>query len=130
MPLRTAVLDPEQPPVFKSDGTQIRNPIRFIQKIANYEGGLFTQNGTPIEDPHAYIASWTARKNGGGHQGSGGSLAPAVTLRPAAPGPFAPVMSAADRESCIMFKTDGTPIKNPVRFVSNIRQYEGGLMTA
>merc|ERR1712217_381468 len=42
--------------MFKSDGTEIKNPAAFVAKITKYEGGLFTSACVEIRIPEAFVA--------------------------------------------------------------------------
>jgi hypothetical protein len=93
--------------LYKSDGSPIWNPVRFVANIEEYDGGLFNADGKEIKNPHKFLESMIQK----------GVL---EAEQPAAPAP----------SSALMYKSDGSEVWNPARYVSKIVDYKGGLFTA
>lgn len=95
--------------LFKEDGTEVRDPIRYVEameKSGGYNGGLFDSRGREIRDPVAYVS-----KMDGAESVASTSYAPA-------------------KRSGALYKKDGTEVKNPVRYIEAMEKtggYNGGL---
>lgn len=110
--------------MYKADGSRIRNPAAFVEKMYVYDGGLVDEDGEEIEDPWAFAKALEE----GGPFGEP-SLETPLPRRPRAAAPV------EHREydsvgSTVMFKADGTPVRNPEAFLSKVANYTGGLFTS
>eukprot|EP00930_Biecheleria_cincta_P083454 TRINITY_DN73028_c0_g1_i1.p1 TRINITY_DN73028_c0_g1~~TRINITY_DN73028_c0_g1_i1.p1 ORF type:complete len:683 (-),score=93.20 TRINITY_DN73028_c0_g1_i1:19-2067(-) len=117
--------------LYKEDGTEIRDPVRYVeamQKSGGYKGGLFDSKGNEIRDPAAYVA----RMGVSAPSQKVSAMVPYENpRRPAAPigGPI----GSGERSGPSLFKEDGTPVKNPARYVEAMEKsggYKGGLFDA
>eukprot|EP00928_Gymnodinium_smaydae_P090414 TRINITY_DN74210_c0_g1_i1.p2 TRINITY_DN74210_c0_g1~~TRINITY_DN74210_c0_g1_i1.p2 ORF type:complete len:394 (-),score=72.93 TRINITY_DN74210_c0_g1_i1:103-1284(-) len=125
--------------LFKADGTAVRDPVAYVagmrRKGGEYEGGLFNSKGEEIRDPDAYVA-WM-----GLGVSSVETTAPRRSLptgradsgpvgRYAKPQPVGMHQDAADA----LYKEDGTPVRDPVAYISGMERkpggYQGGLFNA
>lgn len=88
--------------MFKSDGTPIRDPKKYVARLENYSGDLYDVDGHQIEDPAAFV------------EGLGDTLPVALPTARRSSGPGAPMYAA------VLFKSDGTPIRDPHKYVANL----------
>jgi hypothetical protein len=105
--------------MFKADGTPIKNPKRYVASIEKngYTDPLFDDDGNEIDDPVEFLATM-----------SGGAKANTGEKRKKQ----SPKANGGDSSSALMFKEDGTQIKNPEKYVASIQKngYNYPLFTA
>lgn len=56
---KAAIVDSAGPDIemYTSSGQRIRNPVNYVEKIGQYDGGLFTAEGEEIKYPKAFVAT-------------------------------------------------------------------------
>eukprot|EP00927_Polykrikos_kofoidii_P004364 TRINITY_DN11724_c0_g1_i1.p1 TRINITY_DN11724_c0_g1~~TRINITY_DN11724_c0_g1_i1.p1 ORF type:complete len:408 (+),score=55.14 TRINITY_DN11724_c0_g1_i1:104-1225(+) len=53
--MHESVGQPGECEIYTADGELVRNPIAYVGKLENYEGGLYTADGEEIRNPMAYV---------------------------------------------------------------------------
>jgi len=98
--------------LFKQDGTPVRDPVAYAEGIKRrgYNEVLLDAHGQQIRNPVAYVEKMVARTPGSGvpHSGKVGGVYSSI--------------AASGNGPAVLFKSDGTPIRDPVAFVAGIEQ--------
>jgi len=98
--------------MFKSDGTQIRDPVAYVAKLGKhgveYKGDLVDSEGQLIEDPVTFVKTLGLPP--------GGQPIP----RRSPPGLANASISMDFEDQPVLFKIDGTPIRDPAAYVANL----------
>lgn len=96
--------------LYDADGEPIRDPVAYIAGIQKrgYTKPIHTADGEKIRDPASYLAK---------------SLSQSRTASPKPKGPAkASTNKVGSDEKAVLFKADGTPIRNPAAFVEGIKK--------
>lgn len=125
---------------FKEDGTPIRDPVAYVAGIERrgYKEKLFDKDRNEIKNPVAYVAAMQRRgqlEQGGlthvqvgamqhrapSHQAGGmyAVVVPSQIHTLPARVPF----TKKGAQGGVMFKADGTPVRNPEAFVAGIEKH-------
>mmetsp|Transcript_110246 Transcript_110246/g.311017 ORF Transcript_110246/g.311017 Transcript_110246/m.311017 type:complete len:352 (-) Transcript_110246:140-1195(-) len=102
---------------WKADGTPVRNPSSYVEGIQKrgYNEPLYDANGQVIRDPVAYLAKSV--------QNASNSNAPTASNAKAKPAQAQTQgKGEGDGSGALMFKADGTPVRNPKGFVDGIKK--------
>lgn len=125
--------------MFKADGTAVRDPAAYVAGIRKngYNEPLLDADGNDIEDPESYLQAMqqhgSAKANGGAATPQATSAAPvwrATASR--TPSSTSTGMASAGMSGAVLFKSDGTAVRDPARYVEGIKKrgYNEPLMDA
>lgn len=117
--------------LYKTDGTPVRDPAAYVasmERSGGYKGGLFTSSGEEIRDAAAYVARMGSASTASSHMAH---AAPRIALQSI--GARGPPVGTGAGGSKQLFKEDGTPVRDPVAYVTAMERsggYTGGLFNS